>query len=300
VRIALTTAFLAAAPVLLSAAPALASPNDITLQRFVTLEETRDNRQFITRRAVANEGAFRDFARDLGLVFTPKLATSPETLGVSGFAFQIDQSVSLIDNNAEYWRLGNLDGDPRGSIQSTQFHFRKGLPFSLEIGGMVTAMWQSELLAVGTEVRWALHDDFFWPVPDIAVRGYANTVLGDQQLNLTTAGFDIVVGAPIGVGNLLNISPYAGYNMAVVISSSRLIDASPTDLTPPFDLTPGTATPPGTVISNQPEAVFDVDSEIVHQGMFGVRFEFAVLNIGFQGLISSSVQSYTTTIGANF
>jgi hypothetical protein len=300
VRKSLTTACLTAVGIMSFAGVAAAGPNDITLQRFVGLEQSTDAGGRVILSAVPDEEGFRDFARDLGLIFTPKLATSPETLGQAGFAFQIDQSVSLIDNNSDYWRAGSVSGEPSGSIQSTAFRFRKGLPFSFELGGAYTAMWKSELMAVGTELRWAPTEDMLWPVPDLAFRGYVNSVLGDQQLNLTTAGFDVVVGVPIGVGNVMNISPYAGYNAAVVISSSRLIDATPEDLTPPYELTPNPSTPPGTIISNQPEAVFDVDSELVHQGMFGVRFEFAMVNANFQGLFSGSVQSYTFSLGANF
>jgi hypothetical protein len=279
---------------------AMAGPNDITLQRFVTMDSTTNPSGFEIRLASGNEQGFRDLARDIGLIMSPRLAANAETLGISGFSVQLDQSVSLVDNSAEYWRLGAADGDASGSLQTSTLHVRKGLPFSLELGGTVTKMWGSELMGVGTELRWAPLEDFFWPVPDIALRGYVGTVLGDPQLNMILPGWDIVVGVPIGVGGVMNISPFAGYNMSVIIASSRLIDGEPTNPQSAFELRPSNTTPGGTLINYQPEVLFDEQSTVVSQGLFGVRLEFTILNVIFQGTISSAVQSYTTTLGFNF
>jgi hypothetical protein len=291
----------AAGCALLLPASALAGPNDITLQRFVTMESTTTEQGFEERIAIGNEQGFRDFSRDIGLIFSPRLAATGETLGVSGFSIQLDQSVSLVDSTADYWQLGSESGDPSGSYQTSTLHIRKGLPFSFELGGTITKMWGSELMGVGTELRFAPLEDILWPGPDLAFRGFVSTVLGDSQLNMIIPGWDVVLSVPIGVGNVMNISPFAGYNMTVVVASSRLVDGEPTNPQTAFTLSSNSSNlPAGTLVNYQPEVLFDDESTIVSQGIFGVRFEFAVLDVTFQGTVSSAVQSYTTSLGFNF
>lgn len=282
----LISALVGATLACLAAPNAFAGSNDVTLQRF---GECRFNGTACAE-VVTDDDAFYSFARDMGLVFSPALGTTAETLGQAGFAVQIDQTFSIIDANADYWEMANVNQDPSGTLALTQIHLRKGLPLSLEIGGNVTVLWDSELVALGTELRWALHEDYLWPVPDLAVRGYVNTIIGHPQLQVTTAGAEIVTGVPIGVGNVANITPYAGYNLGVVVMSSRLIDKTPNDPRPPVRGTP----------SSQPEFVFPVETELVHQGVAGLRFQFAVANVGFQAQFSSTVQNYTLTFGLEF
>ncbi len=284
----------AAGLALLLPTSAFAGPNDITLQRFVRME-----RSMTAQIAVGEEQLFRDFSRDIGLIFAPRLATTGETLGVSGFSVQLDQSVSLVDSSSEYWQLGAQSGDPSGSLQTSTLHIRKGLPFSFEVGGTITKMWGSELMGVGAELRFAPLEDILWPGPDLAFRGFVSTVLGDTQLAMLLPGWDVVMSVPIGVGNVMNISPFAGYNMTVVVASSRLIDAEPTNPQSAYT-TDGTNPSGGQPATYQPEVLFDDEATIVSQGIFGVRFEFAVVDLTFQGTVSSAVQSYTTSLGFSF
>lgn len=270
---------------------AFANPNDITLQRFGQCVGGTGGSCPAT---TTNEPAFRALARDLGLVMAPKGLVTAETLGVAGFAIQIDQNINTVNANDEHWQLGNLNGDPNGTLNVTQLHIRKGLPFSFELGGTFNVLWDSSLVAVGTELRWALHEDYLWPVPDLGVRAYANTVLGSPQLNLTNAGFDVVVSLPFGVGGVMNITPFLGYNMNVVISASRLIDATPNDPTPPFEDLSNPAE------SNAPEFVFGVENEIIHQGIGGLRFQFGIANLTTQVTAGSYVQTYSVSLGLDF
>jgi len=285
------TALLTATFLVVASAPALAGSNDITLQRFGQCTFGSEGN---CTGVLVDEQGFRNFARDFGLVMSPRIAATAETLGQAGFAFQIDHTINTIDATEPYWILANENGDPSGSMATTSFHVRKGLPFSLELGGLFTALWNSSMVSVGTELKWALHEDYLWPVPDLMVRGFVNTVLGDPQLSLTNAGVDVVVGAPIGVGDVMNITPFAGYEMTAVISSSRLIDATPEDLTPPFQDLENPSR------SNAPEFVFDVDTELVHQGLGGVRFQFTAVNLLMMVTASGDVQSYTFSLGADF
>lgn len=271
----------------LFAPPAQAGDNDVTLQRF---GECRVQGNSSCAEVITDDDGFYAFARDFGLVFSPPLGTTAETLGPAGFAVQVDQTFSVIDASEDHWEAANINGDPNGTMALTSLRVRKGLPLSLELGGNVSVLWDSELVAVGADLRWALHEDFLWPVPDLAIRGYVNTVIGHSQLQVTTAGAELVAGLPIGLGNIANLTPYAGYNLGIVVMSSRLIDKTPNDPRPPVDGNP----------VSQPEFVFPVKTEVVHQGVAGLRFQFAVANLGFQAQFSSTVQNYTLTFGFEF
>lgn len=275
---------------LLAPRSASAGDNDLTLQRFgecvaVGLAQCGSVR--------IDEDAFRLLTRDLGLVTFPRLRASAETLGQAGFAFQVDHSFSVVDANSDRWRRAHVDEQPNGTLMTTQLHLRKGLPMSLELGTMATFLWQSDLVAIGAELKWALHEDTLWPVPDLMIRGFGNTVLGHPQLLLTNAGVDIVTGLPIGAGNVMNITPYAGYTMLLVIAGTQIIDATPGDPLPPVVSTDPSAT-------NQPEFSFDVEAQIVHQALLGLRFQFGVVNALFEVNANKHVQSYGLTLGADF
>ena len=279
---------------------ALAGENDVTLQRFGTciagpvVDVNGEQRQSNCLRTEVDEANFRIFARDFGLMFAPKSATSAETLGQAGFAFQVEQTFNLLDTTQEAWQLADMDGLANDTQATTTFKFRKGLPLSLELGAHMTLLWQSQLMAVGGDLRWSIHEDYYWPVPDFTIRAFVNTVVGHPQLQLTNSGFDAVVGIPIGIADVMNLSPFAGYQLTAVTSSSRLIDASPDDLLPPVD---NTTNPQ---LSNKPEFVFGVDTEIVHGGVAGLRVQFAIVDFTFQAYFSSTVQSYTLALGMDF
>lgn len=271
-----------------------AGRNDITLQRFGECQEVRTNRGTVPCALVTiDDEAFRSLTRDVGLVLSPKLRASAETLGQSGFAIQIDQNFSTVDARSDYWVRANVDEDPSGTLLSTQLHLRKGLPMSLELGTMVTFIWQSDLVAVGAEFKWSLHEDTLWPVPDLTIRGFGNTLVGHPQLNLTNAGVDVVTGIPIGVGGVMNVTPYLGYTMTIIIAGSQVIDATPEDPLPPVLSDDALA-------NSQPEYSFDVESQLAHQALAGLRFQFGVANVLFEVNANSAVQTYGLTLGTDF
>jgi hypothetical protein len=280
------TAALAAVAAVCASAPALAGgSNDVTLRRFGTCAPVGECRTVDLR-----EDDFRALTRDIGLIFSPTLNASAETLGPAGFAFQVDQNIAVVNATEAYWVDGNVDRDPNGTLLLTQVHIRKGLPLSLELGGYLNVLWGSRLMAVGTDLRWALHEDTLWPVPDITLRGYVSTVLGSTELNVTTTGGEVMMGLPIGLGNVMNLTPYAGYNLGIVVSASRLLDATPLDPRPPITGT----------LSSQPEFVFPVTTQIVHQGVVGMKLQFAVTNLAFQAQFSPEVQNYSLSLGFEF
>ncbi len=52
--------------------------------------------------------------------------------------------------------------------------------------------------------------------------------------------------------------------------------------------------------SNKPEFVFGPTTQILHQGLVGIRFQFAVVDVGFQAAVGGAVQTYTLSLALDF
>jgi hypothetical protein len=281
-----------AALVVTSPSAALAGGNDLELRRLGTCTNaTIDGREVCVAVAPDEEG-FDSLTRDLGLTLSPKRMAPAETLGEAGFEYAFELLFNVVDGGAAYYRALE-DRDPGNLLLTSQFHIRKGLPFSFELGGVLSHLFDSNLWAVGAEIMWALHEDYLYPVPDLGVRGFVNNVVGSTDLNLTTAGFDILLDLPIGVNGVVELTPYAGYNFTAVFSSSRLLDASPEDPTPP---TEGGASGQ----SIKPEFVFDNRTNTYSRFVGGMRLRYAVLNATFETSIGANVVSTGLHLGLDF
>lgn len=297
-------ALLAAGAALTLAAPrAEAYDKDPVLRRLADRQAVPLDNGETGFNALPNTDDFRGLSRDLGLVFAPRYLAPAETLGEAGFDVGFNASLSTVDGAAEYWR--GLDGqsDP-GNFYTLTAQVRKGLtiPYlvSLEVGGSVTWLLESELVAMGTDVKWALNEGFYY-LPDFAVRGSLTNVAGSSDLNLTTAGFDLSISKSWGLFGFVNITPYAGYNRLWVISSSRLLDVAPEDPRPPV-ITECPANDANCVedLAYQPEFVFDTEIQQLNRYFIGTRFIFGVAAITLEGAFSENVNSYSARVGFDF
>lgn len=290
---ALLSALVAVACLLALPSDAAAGPNDITLGRFGSCIEGANTP---CRGVEVNEAAYRKLSRDLGLLTQPRNAAPAGTLGTAGFAFQLNHSFHTIDAQSEAWQLGRVTPSNEDLIHVSHFHARKGLPFGFEFGGSVGHLWGSELMTVGTEIKWSPLEDIYWPAPDLSFRGSVGTLLGTPTLNVTTVGFDALLGVRVGVGNVMIISPWAGYSMAAVISSTRMLDADPERRRPQINAGDGSTRP-----SYRSEFVFNTDTELVHRGLAGIQFQFTVMTLGFEAVFGDDdVTSFTLSLGTEF
>ena len=57
-------------------------------------------------------------------------------------------------------------------------------------------------------------------------------LFGQQDMDLTTGGIDLSIGKEIGVGGVLTLSPYGGFSVLGVDSSSRVILTNQSQITP--------------------------------------------------------------------
>jgi hypothetical protein len=286
---------LLAGAVLLLLPVAAQASNNFTLQRFGTCDEPGPNKNCL--RTSTKDKAFRSFAGQLGEVMTIKGVAPADSPGVAGFVFQIDRSFNDFDvktDGAENpWVLAHKTGKPEASMGTTQIHVRKGLPFSFEVGTVLTLLDDSDLMAVGVEGKWSLHEDIFWPLPDLAIHGGVNTLLGSSDLVLTNLQIDALTSLPIGIGSVVNLTPFGGYGVVLPFSASRLIDTTPGDARPAVDSGDND-------LKNQPEVSFSLDTEVRPVAVVGARFQWAMLDLTYQSQFSDAVTSQSVSIGADF
>jgi hypothetical protein len=282
----------------LTALPANAAENDLVLSRFGTFEET-DNPSCTNAcgRVVADRDSFKKLARDLGQVLAPRFANPAETLGEAGFAVSLMTSLSFIDNEADYWQEAVEDRNPSSSLFTGHLQIRKGLPFSFEIASDMTYLFASEMFNLGGQVKWALNEGFYY-FPDIAVRGTVNTLLGSEDLNMVTAGWDISISKAFDIAGVTSLAPYAGYQQLYVIASSRLLNAYPQDPRPPqFDDQPNDADGDQTF---SPEFVFSQHTETINRFFLGSRLNIWVLSFTLEGVLAENVTQFTLSAGVDF
>jgi len=272
---------------------ASAADNDLVLRRLAECSYQNIDGTETCVSVTPDNAGFEALSRDLGLAVSPKGFTPGETIGEAGFEMSFELNINNIDASADYWQTAVEDRDPSDNLLISQIHLRKGLPFSFQLGAVLSHVFNSEMWALGAEIGWALHEDFFWPVPDLGVRGFVNHMVGAQDLNLTTAGFDVITSVPVGLGGVVQLTPYIGYNFTAIFASSRLLDASPEDSSPPVQGTGG-------AISVKPEFVFDNVTSTHSRFLGGLRLRFAVVNFSFETVFAQEVQSYGFKLGLDF
>jgi hypothetical protein len=215
--------------VLLCALPAHAGDNDIVLSRLGNINGGA---------TVGNGAEFRSLTSELGVVLAPRLLSPADTLGFGGFQFAADVGFTSIDSDAAYWRVRSSSSQPMGAgphgggvMPTVGVFARKGiwLPVpSFEFGAGMVQLVGSRMMTAQAYGKLALHEGYHdLPLPSLAVRGAVSRMMGESDLDLTVVSLDASAGKEIGVGGTFNLTPYAGYNLLIVIPRSELIDKTP-------------------------------------------------------------------------
>lgn len=277
---------------------ALALDNDLVLSRFLTFDPQEYAPCGVNAcgTVTGNEPLFEALVTDMGQVIAPKIGSPAETLGEAGFAVNFQTSLSFIPNDEEQWQLAVEDRDPGSTLFMGNLQVRKGLPFSMEMGGNFGYIANSEMFTLGADLKWALNEGFYY-FPDLAIRGSVNTLLGSPDLNLITAGGDMSISKSFGISGVMSLTPYVGYQMLFIIGSSRLLNAYPQDpRSPQFDQDHSSG-PGSTTFS--PEYVFEQYDTQVNRFFFGARLNVWILNFGLEGVIADVSQAMFS-VGTEF
>ena len=228
---------------------------------------------------------FRALSTSIALAMQPQWAGPASTMGSRGFDIGYNFVQSSIDSDAQYWKDAVPDRKLNG-LQTSQIHFRKGLPYSFELGGTVSSLHDSRLYGVGFELKWAFVESYKY-APDFGVRTHVSTTLGSRDLSLLHFGGDLLLSKSLGIAGVVQATPFVGYSQAWSVARSHVLGI----------------TQPGEV-----ELDTDIiDSQLIASGriLLGLSLPASWAEFGFEAAIPAgdddvTVPSYTTRVGLQF
>jgi hypothetical protein len=185
-----------------------------------------------------------NLVNELGLALAPGLSAPAMTLGYGGLYVGYEMAIANLDRTGDHWRRGTEGGvssnvgtgtasqRDRGDANSfvSRIHVRKGLPLGFELGTQVSHLHSSSIWAIGLDLRWAPFEGFRRGVgylPDFAIRGAVNTMVGQPQMNLTVVGVDATLSKRFSLGGQVRLSPYLGGQFLMIFGDSGVIDFTP-------------------------------------------------------------------------
>mgnify|MGYP006280166079 CR=1 FL=1 len=275
-----------------------AADNDFVLSRYADFKTppNADQCEFACGSADPNVKLFESLVTDFGQVIAPKFVAPSETLGEAGFAVGLVPSIAFVPADEQHWKQGVEDRDPEDVMFVPELVVRKGLPFSFEIAGTMSHIAGSDMFTVGSHVKWALNEGFY-VFPDVAVRGTVNTLVGSQDLQMITSGWDISVSKAFPIAGVMSVTPYAGYQQLHVWGWSRLLNVRPQYPRAPQK---DPATGDGVNESFNPEFVFSTYHDSVNRFFLGGRLNVTTVSLVLEGAIGENVQQMTASIGMDF
>ncbi|CAM3224702.1 hypothetical protein G4177_16690 [Corallococcus sp. ZKHCc1 1396] len=286
----------------LSGAAAHADDNDLSISRFGIDRFGQPNA------AALASADFRAFARTFGAVINSANLMPPRTTGHSGYAFNAELSVVSLPDGV----FLPTEREQPGSVLVPSVHVRKGLPFSLELGGRVGWVEKSSMVTATGELKWAVNEGFTY-LPDVGVRLHVTKLFGAHDLDLTTTGLDIGVGKQFPLGGMITLTPYGGLDLAFVSAASRSLVFNPS-----LSLEDSLTDDSRATLANGNTGTYarvSAGDNLTPRFYAGARFiggalqlgaEFSITNLGsfdVPGDVSrdlSSVVAFNTTLGLDF
>lgn len=259
--------------VLLPALPFAANADsmDPVLTRFVSFNKNGSQIADPT-----GNNLFTSYAGELGAVIAPKFLGPSNTLGSYGFEVSWEMSFTHINKKNAYWKRKNGTVKAPDFAKTMQIHFEKGLPFSIQLGGIVSHVFQSGMWGLAIDAKWAVVEGFKY-VPDISVGAFVGTLLGSGDLAMLDAGMDLIISKPFTLGGVIVLTPYAGYRLLYINASTHL-----------------TITPQGQMFVLPRRNIYR------HQALIGFTLRGAHILTGLELSLAPSVQSYTMKFGLVF
>lgn len=259
-----------AAGVLASAEPAEAARFDLQLAEFATLEDGA---------LEVDSAGFEAMSRDLGLALRPRFAGPGSTLGSLGFDFAYGYVLTDIDETSDHWT--RPVASPAGTLAVSQLIVRKGLPYSFEIGGVLSHLHDSRMWAIALELKWAFVEGFR-AAPDIGLRNHINTLVGSRDLAMLTVGSDLLLSKQFGLGGMVQLTPFLGYGFTFIRASSHVLGRFPEG-------------------GLQPATFIMPDQNILaHRGVLGLRVLASVVDVGVEAALGKDVMSFGFRTGVSF
>jgi hypothetical protein len=197
-----------------------------------------------------NNVSWSNLMSELGYAIAPSAFHPARTTGLGGFALSFEASFAKINADAtdstgtQYWHTGtrgdvnpNTNGFsgvnkyPDSILQIYSVKARKGLPFGLEIAGVLGYVGNTSLWLGGADLHWAVLEGFRTGIlgylPDIAFGGGVRTVGGADTFFLTTVGIDGQISKPLTLGDSAVLTPYVGGQRLLIFADSTVVNLAP-------------------------------------------------------------------------
>lgn len=174
---------------------------------------------------------FARFALDFAMATSPLPGSLIASVGDAAFSLSFSgdlafRSVEQTLSDGSKSRVWPTEGTPSGVLFLPTLRLRKGLPFSLEVGGDVAYLTDSSMVATTGVVKWAIFEGFQW-LPDVGLRAFVTTVLGTGPFNLVSGGWDIGGSYRLPLAGGAEAALYGGYQRVGVNASTNNIDFRP-------------------------------------------------------------------------
>lgn len=232
---------------------------------------------------------FDDFASQLAATVVSRFPGPIDTVGASGFEVSYTVGLTELDRDEAVWKgdaataRQAVVSDPGKLMVAGQLKVRKGLPASLQIGGIVTQVFRSGLWGLGLELGWTPLEGID-NAPDLGLQLQVGTVLGEEDLLLVNAAAALILGKTIGVAGLFSLAPYGGYQFLYTSASTHLTGSYLVDATQP------------SLYAVDPRNLF------AHRLVFGLEALASWVLVGFEMTVElpSARRTYGFKLGAEF
>jgi hypothetical protein len=184
-----------------------------------------------------NNEAFERLVSDLAVSMAPAVGRGAASLGVRGFSMRLSSSVTPI--SGRHWVQGSagdsaasdsFNPSPDGALTWNRLEVHKGLPFGLEVGGSFGHGLDTSLWAFSSELRVALFEGFrsgLGALPDVAVRGAYQWMIGSGEMALQTIAFDVTLSKPYVVAGRHQLTPLIAMQALFTNAKTQPIDLTP-------------------------------------------------------------------------
>jgi hypothetical protein len=194
---------------LLAPAVTHAQTNDIVVERLGQVD------------AAHRQGRFDFVVREMALSLSGAPTYAVASLGLYEFEISTDHRLAFLHVTEDGpgtspWQDLTESGEPGAIGYMPTFTFRKGLPWSFEVGGNAGWIAGTRQFLVGGYGRWAFVGG--WDkVPDVAVQVGYDGYVGNPQLDLGVFELDLSVGYTFKASAKrerpgTRFSPFAGYS----------------------------------------------------------------------------------------
>jgi hypothetical protein len=160
-----------------------------------------------------NQAEFRAFSEDLAAAVSYKPMIPSEGLGITGFDLGLSASATAVAHR-DVLRKAAGGGSVPDQVPVVGARLVKGLPFDIDIGVVGLSLPDTNVEALGGELRWAFIGGNA-VVPAVALRVSTMSVSGVDGLKMRASGADLSISK-----GFAPFTPYAGVGIVDVRSSA--------------------------------------------------------------------------------